>query len=406
MRYLSIKFLFNVILFVIFFPLIILIIILKKFILIRFGEIETRAVGHYGLPIEIYLSELEEGYHKTKIPTYDIWIRNKSVANKLILEKWRIYLNIYPPIFKVIWIFFRNFEFGKEFLIPYRHWRDYSEKWPNVGHQMRDIHNVLSKTKCHFSFTDEEKLYAEDFLKKNNINKKIIVFFARDSKYRESKILSNINEAEIRNCSIETYKQTIFNMVNKYNCVRMGSDPENELKIEHKNFFDYSFSNFKSELNDLFILSKCHFIVSSGSGFDQLGIMFRRPVVLVNAVENEYRYNPLYNSPIKLFIPKKIFSKDKNRLLTFKEIFDIGAHNLNATSKYIKQGLKVIDNTPNEINDVVEEMEKRVSRNWVETQSEIDLQNRYWEINKLPNMPTFDCKIGAKFLKNNIDLLT
>ena len=125
-------------------------------------------------------------------------------------------------------------------------------------------------------------------------------------------------------------------MVNKYNCVRMGSDPENELKIEHKNFFDYSFSNFKSELNDLFILSKCHFIVSSGSGFDQLGIMFRRPVVLVNAVENEYRHNPLYNLH-KIIYTQKIFSKDKNRLLTFKEIFDIGAHNLNVTSNILNK---------------------------------------------------------------------
>lgn len=406
MAYVSVNFFLNIILLIVFLPLIVLIISIKKFILVRFGEIETRAVGHYGLPIEIYLSELEQGYHKTTTPTYDIWIRNKNVANKLILKKWKEYLNIYPPVFKVIWIFFRNFEFGKEFLIPYRHWRDYSEKWPNVGHQMRDINNVLSKTKCHFKFSKDEKLSSENFLKKNNINSKIVIFFARDSKYRESKISSKINEAEIRNCSIETYKKTIFNMLTKYNCIRMGSDPESKLKIEHKNFLDYSFCESKSELNDLYILSKCHFIVSSGSGFDQLGIMFRRPVVLVNAVENEYRYNPLYNSSIKLFIPKKIFSEDKNRLLTFKEIFDIGAYNLNATSKYIKQNLKVIDNTPDEINDVVEEMEKRLIGNWVDTESEIDLQNRYWEINKLPNMPTFECKIGAKFLKNNLDLLT
>ena len=402
---LSINLFLNLLLFIPFLVLIIFIILIKKFVLIRFGEIETRAIGHYGLPIEIYLSEKDLGLNNTNQKTYDIWIRNKKVANNFLLKKWKTYLNIYPPYFKLIWIFFRKFKFGKDFLIPYRHWMDYSEKWPNVGNQMRDIHGVLSKTKSHLKFTNEEKKIADQFFSKNNITDKIIIFFARDSNYREKKLSITVNEAEIRNCSIDTYKYAILNMTNKYTCIRMGSDPEKKLDIKNKKFIDYSFSNFKSEINDLYILSKSHFIVSSGSGFDQLGIMFRRPVVLVNAVENEYRYNPIFNSPIKLFIPKKIFSHEKKRLLTFREIFEIGAHNLNKTSKYISRKLSVINNTAEEINDVVMEMDKRLSGDWEETQENINLQSKYWQINSFKDMPKFECKIGSKFLKNNINLL-
>jgi hypothetical protein len=45
---------------------ILFIVLFKKIFHIRFGELETRAVGHYSLPIEIYLSEKDVGINKTK----------------------------------------------------------------------------------------------------------------------------------------------------------------------------------------------------------------------------------------------------------------------------------------------------------------------------------------------------
>jgi hypothetical protein len=281
--------------------------LLKRVILIRFGEIETRAVGHFGLPIEIYLSEQDLGINKCKVKHYDIWIKNKTVANKLLLIKWEKYLNIYPHYLKPIWIFIRKYKFLHDFLIPFRHWRDFGLKWPNIGSQHLDIYGVLEKTKCHILFSQEEKLRTSQFFLHNKIDKKFIIFFARDSAYREDELKIKYNEAEFRNSPIEDQSEAIKNMCNNYKCIRMGAKQKYELKIKNNNFIDYSFSKYRSELNDLYLLSKSFFIVSTGSGFDQMGIMFRTPVVLVNAVENEYRYNPLYNSPIKLYIPKRYF---------------------------------------------------------------------------------------------------
>jgi len=50
-------------------------------------------------------------------------------------------------------------------------------------------------------------------------------------------------------------------------------------------------------------------------------------------------------------------------------------------------------------------MHKRLNGEWVETDEIANLQKRYWEINAFPDMPKFECKIGSKFLKENIDLL-
>tara|TARA_B100000579_G_C22743290_1_gene810202 strand:+ start:53 stop:1261 length:1209 start_codon:yes stop_codon:yes gene_type:complete len=383
------------------FFVILLVILIKKIILIRFGQLETRAVGHYGLPVEIYLSEKDIGLHNIEKKHYDIWIKDKDVANKVLLKKWKKYLNIFPHHFIYIWFFFRKYKFGKDFLIPFRHWQDYSEAWPNVGAQYRDINNALKKTKCHFSFDESEKKIANNFFEKNNINRKVIAFFSRDPKYRDSKL----KYYDSRNSSIECQIKAIEEMSKNYFCVRMGSDPEKELKININNFIDYSFSEFRSELNDLYILSKSYFIVSTGSGFDQMGMIFRTPVVLVNATEAEYRYNPLFNSPIKLYIPKKIYSEELNRLLTFSEIFKMGANKLETTNDYIKQKLKLINNSPKEIFDVVNEMEKRLSNKWIENKEDIELQKKYWDINSFENMPKFECRIGANFLKENLDLL-
>ena len=64
-------------------------------------------------------------------------------------------------------------------------------------------------------------------------------------------------------------------------------------------------------------MSKCKFLVSTGSGFDQLALLFRKPIVYVNATETEYRINPIFNDLFKLYIPKKIFQKKKIGYLHF-----------------------------------------------------------------------------------------
>ena len=239
MKKIFIKFLFSIP----FYISILFIVFLKKIIHIRFGEIETRAVGHFSLPIEIYLSEKDLGINKTKHKTYDFFIQNKHVANKFLLKKWKSKIIVLPYFFISYWNFFRRYEFGKEFLIPFRHWSDYSEKWPNVKHQHRDIYNVLPKTKNHITFNEDEIINGEKFFSSKKITRKIVIFFARDAAYYQLKRKSK--NSEHRNSPIENQTKAIKSMAKKYFCLRMGSMSQKELKINDQNFFDYSFSKYK-----------------------------------------------------------------------------------------------------------------------------------------------------------------
>ena len=394
------KFLYLLLTKFIFFLLIIFLFIIKRFILIRFGELETRNIGHYSFSIDLYLHENKKNAYSNKIKIYDIWFKNKHVANYFLLNKWKKILNVFPHYFRFIWVYINEYNFGKEFLIPYRHWKNYSDKWPNVGNAFRDINGVSKKTKSHIKFDDNEINLGEKFFIDNKIYKSPILFFARDAKYRKDQSVSGY-----RNSNIEDQGKAIEEMCKNNFCIRVGSNPAKELKIQNKNFIDYSFSKYRNELNDLYIMSKCKFLVSTGSGFDQLALLFRKPIVYVNATETEYRINPLFNDLFKLYIPKKIFSKKKNQILKFSEIFEIGAENLQSNHDYQNLELKVIDNTPDEILDVVKEMEQRISNKWITTQEDEELQAEYWKLNSFKNMPKFNCRIGSKFLKKNLQLI-
>ena len=180
------------------------------------------------------------------------------------------------------------------------------------GQCFRDINGVSKKTKSHIKFDDNEINLGEKFFIDNKINKNPILFFARDAKYRKDQF-----DSAYRNSNIEDQSKAIEEMCKNNFCIRVGSNPEKELKIKNKNFIDYSFSKYQNEFNDLYIISKCKFLVSTGSGFDQLALLFRKPIVYVNATETEYRINPIFNDLIKLYIPKKIFQKKKSDTYIF-----------------------------------------------------------------------------------------
>ncbi len=70
---------------IIFSPFLILLVIFRFFYKIKIIEIETRAIGHYALPIEIFLCEIINEIHD-KNCIY-IAFRNKFIANNFLYKK-------------------------------------------------------------------------------------------------------------------------------------------------------------------------------------------------------------------------------------------------------------------------------------------------------------------------------
>ena len=133
------------------FPFLILLILIFPFIKIRINELETRSIGHFSITTEIFLSEIEKKKHLNQSGVF-IWFINEKISNVFLLNKWREKLIIGPrfilyPLFKMI----NEFEFLKFMRTPFRHWK-YQGPNKNDLWQIRDIHQVLQKTKPNIKF--------------------------------------------------------------------------------------------------------------------------------------------------------------------------------------------------------------------------------------------------------------
>ena len=101
-------------------------------------------------------------------------------------------------------------------------------------------------------------------------------------------------------------------------------------------------------------------------------------------------------------------------MLTLREIFDGGVGFSYASSEYEAHGIKLIENTPEEIRDVVIEIVKILSGTWQPHEDDETLQNRFWEIypceavnvsNGRPLHGEIRSRFGAQFLRDNRDWL-
>jgi putative glycosyltransferase (TIGR04372 family) len=370
---------------------------LDPLVLIRLGEMETRAIGHFFLPFEIYLSEIDCGIHSRPKRALDLFFKNKKVGNSVVLKKWKKYANIIPAwLIEAPYLRLVRIDPNSKHLVPFRTWRSY-RPW-----QTCDLYGALKKTKTHFEFSDSEIQFAETQLNKIGITAtdRFIIFFARDPQFHGGKK----EPFSFRDSDINNQLQAMECMVERgYKCIRIGSHQRDRLNLASSEIIDYSFSSVCSELIDLYLLSKCQFMVSTGSGIDTAVNVFRKPIVYVNAAEWGYFDNVrLHQAP--LFIPKKIQRISTHEYLTATEISALGANQYSSEESFFKNDVRWVDNSPHEIAEVVIEMEKLYRSgllgdkvNFTEKQLRFsDLINSFREKDQ-----KIEVKIGADFLESN-----
>jgi len=88
---------------------------------------------------------------------------------------------------------------------------------------------------------------------------------------------------------------------------------------------------------------------------------------------------PTYSTRF-LGITKHYWAVKKNRILTLSEIVNYGIGVSTETLDYESKSIKLIENTPEEIRDVVIEMAERLSGKWQPHEDDEALQRRFWEI--------------------------
>jgi putative glycosyltransferase (TIGR04372 family) len=364
---------------------------------IKIFLIRSHRIGHFAADVELYLLEKKE-FHKSEI-TFFYFVR--PVCNYALAEMWKREINILPSIImRPLDLIIRSVPF-LNFLIA---------KSANFD---RDVYNLLDKYPSQIKFTKSEIERGISKLLEFGLNQNssFVCLIVRDSAYLSNTNISDQSN-EYRNSKIENYL-TACNELTKlgYYVFRMGSIVTTKITTDNPMIIDYANNGMRSDFMDIFLGANCKFCISNGTGFDAIPNIFRKHIVFVNYSPLEYVFS---SSQRYLTIFKYVFSVSQNRCLKFYEILNNGFGLYLSTSEFNLSNLKLIENSADEIRDVVFEMHHQYSDNLILYPFD-KLQSLFWQQfydnsqwNKKNTIPLHGkvlSRIGNSYLKKNKILL-
>ncbi|MDP3733885.1 MAG: TIGR04372 family glycosyltransferase, partial [Nanoarchaeota archaeon] len=272
-----------------------------------------------------------------------------------------------------------------------------------IGWWNKSMFYELNNAEPTISFTEEEEKKGKELRATMGVNEKsFICFHARDASYLNAQWEKGDSYHNYRNCSIDNYLKAAdyFTRQGGY-ALRMGSVVEKKISSKNHKIIDYA-TQHRSDFGDIYLPAKCKFFVGNTAGLFMVPTIFNVPVANANLVSIAY---PPFRKK-DLFIPSKIWGNKKKRFLTFKEIIDTHAMYFADGKEFAEAGLKIIENTPEEILDLVLEMNQRLDGAWKTTAEDEQLQAKYKALFP-PDSPCygFPSRIGTLFLRKNKELL-
>ena len=207
--------------------------------------------------------------------------------------------------------------------------------------------------------------------------KPLVCLNVRDSAYNSylrDELGFPANNWSNRNSDINTYFSAAEFLANSgYTVFRMGAKVESSFSSANPKIIDYSKNGMRTEFLDFYLAHECHFVISTGSGWDEIATMFHRPLLLVN----NYDFLMTLNKNCLVY-PKLLFDNYNERFLSLSETLDLHLSGKTNQKKYSLQefGIEVKDLSSEELVDSVAEMVHRVNGEFVETAEQKELRSK------------------------------
>ena len=337
----------------------------------KFGRLPSHEIGHYASNVEIYLCEKEAKIHGDSKNTIEIWYRNPdyAVANKQLDAMWSRVIKISnSPITRYADAISRRLPGGPKF---------------SISHHDRDAYGLYGKMQPHIQFSKSESKQGEDFLDsvRHVAGQKFVCVTVRDSSYKRDQFENrDLAHDDYRNNDISNFRNIAEKLASDgYLVFRMGAKVERPFGVDKPGVFDYASNGMRTDFLDVYLSANCEIFISTVLGLDSIPEIFRVPRVLTN-------YIPIANfgkyGPQDLIIPKQYWIDREARFMSFSEI--VASKNAlgSCTSSYEYQraGLKLVENTPQEITLATQEVLARKSGTWQTTNEAKLLQQKFWSL--------------------------
>ena len=352
-------------------PILFIIYSISSKFLIRFGELSDR-IGHFTCNIELYLCKKKMKIDIPKQKYIDLFFCS-NVCNYQLLSMWKKKIIILPYWFLHIFYTTNQF-FSKLFKHPKKH--------KLIEHSSdKDIYNLYERIEPNLKFTKKEEMMGEVFFEKLKIpkNSKFAVFVVRDKHFLEKKYpYKDWTRHNARDQNLDNYLLAAEEVAKRgYYVFRVGGTPFLSKKFNHTNprIIDYTHSNLRTDFLDIYLGAKCNFCVSAGSGYSGVPRIFRRPIV--NIMGEPISFNT--SSALELILMRPFLKLNENRRLNINEILVPEIASLSTTQEFNFKGLKMLDNTQEEIKDITIEMMDRLDDKWKDDASDEILQNNFWK---------------------------
>ena len=386
----------------------IIVLILRPFFLVRWGELESSRLGHFAGNTELYCCERDHGINRPDKPYIDLFYQYSNVVcNQQLAKMWKRELTIVPRIFRPILVIATRSITVLNYISPI-----YKNHLIMIStNHDRDVLNLLDKTEQHIHFTYDEKIKGKDWLLNNNIpsNAKIILLMVRDNAYLKYETsVYHCEKHKYRDCDINNFIAVAEELANMgFYVIRMGFHVNEALNSTHPLVIDYAKNGMRNDFMDIYLSSICKFIISTGYGAEAPAAWcFRKPRVIVNQCPTGILQTW---SNKDLLLTKHHILQHENRELMLSEIFSEGVGYCMDTQCYIDKHIKLKENTPNEICDITMEMVSRLDGSWNPEPEDEFLQNRFWEIfpvevkndSGTPIHGEIKALFGANYLRDN-----
>ena len=372
--------------------------ILRPLVFVRIGLLVHTRIGEYGTTSELYLRErASRGLPKREV---HIFISGMSAANDQLMTMISRKMLVIKVLDVVRWVMTRL-----KSMFPK------SKVWLPPMHEVMNFRQFYSDYNVagpQLEFIAQEEERGKALLQSLGIEqgKPFVCLHVRDKAYLD-KVHPYFPREEwsyhdFRDADIDTYIPTVNYLASLgIFTIRMGYMVEKKFEVNNPYVIDYA-SHYRSDFGDIYLSAKCKFFIGSEGGLICVPWMFTTPVAYTNRVPVTIGGRHKSN----VYITKKLWWKEKKRFMTFREVYESEANIWYTTQDYQAHHVEVVDNTPEEILGLVKEMNMRLDGQWIATDEERELQDRYLsalpeDIKACKDIP----RMSTEFLRLNQELL-
>ncbi|MDC3204494.1 TIGR04372 family glycosyltransferase [Pelagibacteraceae bacterium] len=381
--------------------IIILLLIIFPIKKIRIGFLNTSRIGHFTENTENYFL-IKKYIDKKNQNSLDLFYCTREISNDFLRDLWARKIYILP------------YNLLRMSCLIVRVVKPLNFLSCTLNLNPRDIHNLYDKSEPTLSLTQAEEYRGAKELEKLGLkaNEKFVCLIVRDNFYLKSIYNDNsfIDSHNFRNCEIENFV-LMAEYLNKlgYYVIRMGVKANKKFPITNSKIIDYAFNGSRSDFMDIYLGSKCEFCISTGTGFDGIPSIFRKPILYTNILP----FGAVRTSSSKnIFITKHLIDKSSNKKLSILDMINCKIINSTKANDYKNFNILILENTPSEIKDAVEEMLLRIKGDFFYNNNEKELHAKFWKLfpddlkhNNFPLHGAIRGNIGNSFLKENQHLL-